>query len=81
MSTIHYNLQSTSAVLGVYCNLCNKFCNFCHPWSHYDVAFWTLNKDQILCSDYWENLRNIIRQINELYSAGVNNVIFITRII
>lgn len=51
MSYICYTLQSSTAVLGVFCNKCDQCCSFAYSSSHSDVAFWTKNKESILCSD------------------------------
>lgn len=51
MSHIYYTLQSSTAVLGVYCNNCNTVCSFAYSSYHPKVAFFTKNKDKILCPD------------------------------
>ena len=49
MSTIYYTLESSYAVLAVYCNDCRRCCSFAYSWPHHDIAFWTINKEKILC--------------------------------
>jgi len=49
MEMIYYELQSSTAVLAVYCNFCGKRCSFCYSWPHYDIAFWTHKKESIMC--------------------------------
>jgi hypothetical protein len=47
--TVYYTLQSSTSILGVYCNNCMKCCSFAYSWPHENVAFWTHSKNQILC--------------------------------
>jgi hypothetical protein len=64
MSTIYYNLRSSSAVLGVYCNQCNKCCSFFWSWPHDEVVFWTKNKEEILCPECAEkNSEKVYRKV------------------
>lgn len=49
MSTIYYTLQSSTAVLGVYCNSCDKLRSFAYTDDDSIVAYWTQNKEEILC--------------------------------
>ena len=46
---IFYTLQSSSAVLGVYCNFCARMCNFAYTATHENIAFWTHNKNNVIC--------------------------------
>lgn len=62
--TIYYTLQSSCAVLGVYCNKCDQKCSFGYSHRHNIIALWTLNKESILCPDCakdWPDL--IYRQV------------------
>ncbi len=49
MSTIHYTFISSAAILGVFCNDCGKNCHWGYSWPCSERAFWTKNKDRILC--------------------------------
>ena len=60
MSTIKYTLTNSIAVLGVYCNLCNECCSFLFRPPHTNIAFWTKNKDKILCPNCAEDNPDII---------------------
>ena len=79
MSTIYYTLQSSSVILGVYCNSCDKCCSFAYTSTHTDVAFWTKNKDKILCPDCAEdNLDIIYRKVLGENDIPINRSIFCT---
>ena len=52
MSAIYYTLKRehhTKLVLEVFCSTCDKICSFLNYKPHDNVAFWTHNKEKILC--------------------------------
>ena len=63
MSTIYYCFSSSSAVLGVYCNDCDECCSFAYSWQHTNVAFWTTNKEKILCPECAFGRNDIYRKV------------------
>ena len=63
MEMIYYELQSSTAVLAVYCNFCGKRCSFCYSWPHYDIAFWTHKKESIMCTKCARNNKEKIYRI------------------
>lgn len=77
MSTIHYTLSDNLAILGVYCDSCNKCCSFRYASTHTNVAFWTKNKDKILCPDCAEdNLDIIYRKVLGKNDIPINRSTF-----
>lgn len=50
-TTIYYTLQSSTAVLAVYCNKCDTCCSFAYANTHDIVAYWTKQKEEIICPD------------------------------
>lgn len=68
MSTqyIYYTQISSACVLGVYCNECNKLCDWGYSWPHFIIAYWTHDKDQILCpgcAKNPDNVSNVMRPV------------------
>ena len=46
---ICYTMISSTAVLGIYCNFCDKMCDFGYSWPHQNIAFWTHYKNNVIC--------------------------------
>lgn len=59
-SCIYYTLISSTNVPAVFCNECNKICSFSYKWEHDNVAYWTHNKEKILCPTCAKNFPKII---------------------
>lgn len=63
MSFIHYRLRRlhhTKLVLEVFCSTCDNICSFLNYKQHDSVAFWTRNKEKILCPNCTMACENII---------------------
>lgn len=78
---IYYSLQSSTAILGVFCNACNAECSFCYSWPHENIAYWTIGKKQILCprcakdTDYKDSIYRKVFDKNDI-PLGRSSVMF-----
>jgi len=46
---VRYSFFSSTSVSEVYCTRCHGCCNYCYPWPHQIVAYWTKGKIDLLC--------------------------------
>lgn len=73
INNIYYTLQSSAAVLGVYCNMCNALCNYCYSWPHQNIAFWTHKKASIMCPECAsKNKDKIYRKVHRFNDIPIN---------
>ena len=77
MSTIRYTLQSSSAILGVYCNTCDAFCNFAYSLHCKNIAYWEQDKKKILCPSCAEqNPDRVWRKVYSKYDLPIDRSSF-----